>query len=736
MLHELLLALKGHYGGAFKHSNDGITVVPDLPFMHTSEVKVLNHLCQLGTYYKDYREFIQHYGSGLLSQQKPGTDDLHGLYLKCVCQGVDSVLEDYRASLQQLEQDVLQDAHLPLSHFSCKLQQYHLLFPALASTLDEIVSNRAHGCYILDILYKNAMFGKPVVKDALNRILYLCHGLMYKQLSAWMLHGITSDPYKEFFIQKAQDGLATVSKQAEDEEEDLGILGLTGRQLQKIHIGSDVEDVSSEAGQFCIAADLLPSYIQPRVANKILFVGESVQMFEKDKHKMKSSKSGTIMSSREGEFAADLQRLSKEPEFNSISFETIIDKIRAHAAEYLWVIIVEESDLANELKVMKDYFLLGRGELYLAFIDQAQHLLHTPVAATTEHDVNRAFQHAARNVLIDNDLLLQRFRLTVPLPSKDLRKAEVASAQTEPEVGWTVLGLTYSVPWPLHIFFTSSMLEKYNRIFRFLLAVRRTQLDLQHCWSLQMFNKEKFVSPAASATWQLRTHMAFLVDNLQYYLQVDVIESHYKILLDKINSTKDFEAAKLAHEHFLSSLLAQSFVHMKTVFSCLHEILDQCSSFCRLLVSAQQELTEKENDQLQNITLSFQRHSSLLFRILSGVHSQSSRPHLAQLLLRLDFNKFFTNMGDPILLVYLYLTLQTARPDVWLGLGLLYTPAHPFSSTTQLRSRTVPDTLGPVSAKLSKHCCITAGSKASSLVEDLPKNVNVKVEDYRVGKLT
>ena len=42
---------------------------------------------------------------------------------------------------------------------------------------------------------------------------------------------------------------------------------------------------------------------------------------------------GTIMSSRESEFVTDLQKLSKQPQFNSISFETIIDKVRAHAAE-------------------------------------------------------------------------------------------------------------------------------------------------------------------------------------------------------------------------------------------------------------------------------------------------------------------------------------------------------------------------------------------------------------------
>lgn len=34
---------------------------------------------------------------------------------------------------------------------------------------------------------------------------------------------------------------------------------------------------------FSIQADLLPVYIPIRVANKILFVGESIQMFETDK---------------------------------------------------------------------------------------------------------------------------------------------------------------------------------------------------------------------------------------------------------------------------------------------------------------------------------------------------------------------------------------------------------------------------------------------------------------------
>jgi len=645
MLHEVLLALKGHHGGIFKHSEIGIQVAANLPFIHASEVSQLNQLCKLGTFYKDFTEFIQHYSSGLLAGQQPDTDELYGLYLKCLCQGLDNVLQDYRDALLEVEQDILQDPHLPVIHIVGKLNEFQLLFPTLASTIDQVVTHKAHGCYILDILYKHSILGTPIVKAALDRILYVCHGLLFKQLAAWMLHGITSDPYNEFFIRQVD---SHVRRPEQEEEEDLGILGMTGRQLQKIRLEDDTGDeVSGDVSQFGVAADLLPSYIQMKVANRILFVGESVQMFERDKHHMKHHhQGGNIMSTREEEFAADLLDLSRQPGFNQISFENLINKIRAHAAEYLWILVVEESDLTNELRIMKDYFLLGRGELFLAFIDQASHLLRTPVSSTTEHDVNRAFQHAARNVLIDNDALLQRFTLTVPAPHKG-KKKEPSVSQVDVETGWSVLGLTYSVLWPLHIFFSPSILHKYNKMFCFLMAVRRTQLDLQHCWSLQMYNKG--VRPELGDSWQLRTHMAFLVDNLQYYLQVDVIESQYKILMDKINSTKDFEAAKLAHEQFLSSLLAQSFVHMRTVSSCLYEILEQCSLFCRLLIAAENNSSgDKDEQQIKTITSNFKKHSHLLFQVLSSVRSQSARPHLAQLLLRLDFNKFFTSTGGTL----------------------------------------------------------------------------------------
>lgn len=60
--------------------------------------------------------------------------------------------------------------------------------------------------------------------------------------------------------------------------------------------------------------------------------------------------------------------------------------------------------------------------------------------------------------------------------------------------------------------------------------------------------------------------------------QVDVLESQFSQLLQQINATRDFESIRLAHDHFLSNLLAQSFILLKPVsrFSLLFYEFSNC----------------------------------------------------------------------------------------------------------------------------------------------------------------
>ncbi|XP_064422165.1 gamma-tubulin complex component 4 isoform X2 [Latimeria chalumnae] len=406
--------------------------------------------------------------------------------------------------------------------------------------------------------------------------------------------------------------------------------------------------------QFSLRAEMLPSYIPFRVAEKILFVGESVQMFETQN--VNPTRAGSILKNQEDAFAAELHQLKQQPVFNVVDFETVIDRIRSTVAEHLWKLMVEESDLLGQLKIIKDFYLLGRGELFQAFIDSAQQMLKMLPTAVTEHDVNVAFQRSAHKVLLDDDNLLPLLHLTVDYHSKDPKDPSQgrdvtpreSSPREAPTSGWAALGLSYKVQWPLHILFTPAVLEKYNVVFKYLLSVRRVQAELQHCWALQMQRKHLTSIQTDAVKWRLRNHMAFLVDNLQYYLQVDVLESQFSQLLQQINSTRDFESIRLAHDYFLSNLLAQSFILLKPVFHCLNEILDLCLNFCSLVTQNLGPLDERGAAQLGILVKGFSRHSSLLFKILSSVRNHQINSGLAQLLLRLDYNKYYTQAGGTL----------------------------------------------------------------------------------------
>uniref|UniRef100_A0A667ZDP3 Gamma-tubulin complex component n=1 Tax=Myripristis murdjan TaxID=586833 RepID=A0A667ZDP3_9TELE len=616
MIHELLLALSGYPGTILTwNKRTGLQVSQDLPFLHPSETSVLNRLCKLGSDYIRFTEFIEQH-TGHVHQQEhhtnqPNQAGLNGIYLRAFCTGLDSMLQPYRQALLDLEQEFLGDPHLSISHVNYKLDQFQLLFPSVMVVVETIKSQKIHGCQILETVYKHSCGGLPPVRMALEKILAVCHGVMYKQLAAWMLHGLLLDQSEEFFVKQGPSAGGAAANQ-EEEEEDLGIGGLSGKQLRELQDLRLIEEenmLAPSLQQFSLRTEMLPSYIPIRVAEKILFVGESVQMFENHNHS--PSRAGSILKHQEDMFATELHRLKQQPLFSLVDFENLIDGIRSTVAEHLWTLMVEESDLLGQLKV-----------------------------------------------LLDDDNLLPLLHLTIDYQGKDSKEAtgtrdgatppQDTSPREVPPTGWAALGLAYKVQWPLHILFTPAVLEKYNVVFRYLLSVRRVQSELQHCWALQMQRKHLKSSQTDAVKWRLRNHMAFLVDNLQYYLQVDVLESQFSQLLQQINSTRDFESIRLAHDHFLSNLLAQSFILLKPVFHCLNEILELCHNFCSLVSQNVAPLDERGTAQLDILVKGFSRQSFLLFKILSSVRNHQINSDLAQLLLRLDYNKYYTQSGGTL----------------------------------------------------------------------------------------
>lgn len=102
------------------------------------------------------------------------------------------------------------------------------------------------------------------------------HIVFYKHLTSWLLYGHLEDVYREFFIQKASDCEKTFH---EDMKNDIDI---RDQLANSKNIGVDMWDYN-------VQMDMLPSYIRPSLANKILTIGQTVIMFGNDPRQKKGN---------------------------------------------------------------------------------------------------------------------------------------------------------------------------------------------------------------------------------------------------------------------------------------------------------------------------------------------------------------------------------------------------------------------------------------------------------------
>ena len=140
---------------------------------------------------------------------------------------------------------------------------------------------------------------------------------------------------------------------------------------------------------------------------------------------------------------------------------------------------------------------------------------------------------------------------------------------------------------------------------------------------------------------QTRQHMIFLVDNLQYYLMADVLDTQISGLKLKLAKTTNFEDVKTFHDQFLSKVQASIFLFNEPVNKCLLDTLSVCLKFCSSSSPTNQAA----------LSSAFKRHSYLLLKLLSSLRHQVAPTSLAQLLTRLDYNRYFSrqerhNLGD------------------------------------------------------------------------------------------
>ncbi|KAL7172120.1 hypothetical protein ACSBR2_031755 [Camellia fascicularis] len=632
-----------------------------------------------------------------------GKKEKQSVYRRAIANGIVEVLSVYRSAVLQIEQKLLADSVPILATVTQGLNKFFVLLPPLYELILEIERDNICGGRLLNLLHKRCHCGVPELQTCIQRLLWHGHQVMYNQLASWMVYGILNDQHGEFFISRQEDRDTEHDSSHPDMLEKFARMSTNDASLTDWHLGFHISlDMLPEYIPMRVAESVLfagkavrvlrnpsPSFrFQDAVYHQQKPIGSQriqgfMERFSFQKEPSLDTKIGEelLPQSEADKIEAMLQNLKESSEFHKRSFGCAMDSIQAIAASHLWQLVVVRADLNGHLKALKDYFLLAKGDFFQSFLEESRQLMRLPPRqSTAESDLMVPFQLAAIKTISDEDkyfprvsLRMPSFGISVKSSQVDLPKAKAYSEGDSSTLsdtaemsldGWDGIALEYSVDWPLQLFFTQEVLSKYRRIFQYLLRLKRTQMELEKSWASVMhqdhtdFAKHRNDRMNCSISqqrrqrfrpmWRVREHMAFLIRNLQFYIQVDVIESQWNVLQAHIQDSRDFTELVGFHQEYLSALISQSFLDIGSVSRILDSIMKLCLQFCW---NIENQESSSNTVELERITEEFNKTSNSLYTILRSSRLAGSQraPFLRRFLLRLNFNYFFETTARGVL---------------------------------------------------------------------------------------
>ncbi|OMO81948.1 Spc97/Spc98 [Corchorus olitorius] len=620
------------------------------------------------------------------------------VYRRAIANGLVEILSLYRSAVLQIEQKLLSETMPILATVTQGLNKFFVILPPLYDLILEIERDDIRGGQLLNLLHKRCHCGVPELQACIQRLLWHGHQVLYNQLASWMVYGILQDQHGEFFIRRQEESDVEYGSSIPDISEKLARLSTDDSSLRDWHLGFHIFlDMLPEYIHMRVAESILfagkairvlrnpsPAFqFQDALGNqrktqgfqKVQRLAGHIPLPKEPLLNIKVIGEELLPQSEADKIETMLQDLKESSEFHKRSFEYSVDSIRAIAASHLWQLVVVRADLNGHLKALKDYFLLAKGDFFQCFLEESRQLMRLPPRqSTAEADLMVPFQLAAIKTIGEEDkyfskvsLRMPSFGITMKSSQVDLPKtktyadgssgAVLSNTSSETSLdGWDGIALEYSVDWPLQLFFTQEVLSKYRRIFQYLLRLKRTQMELEKSWASVMhqdhtdfaIHRNDRINCSISQPrrqrfrpmWRVREHMAFLIRNLQFYIQVDVIESQWNVLQSHIQDSHDFTELVGFHQEYLSALISQSFLDIGSVSRILDSIMTLCLQFCW---NIENQESSQNTSELERIIEEFNKKSNSLYTILRSSRLAGSQraPFLRRFLLRMNFNSFF-----------------------------------------------------------------------------------------------
>ncbi|CAM1503084.1 Fc.00g078600.m01.CDS01 [Cosmosporella sp. VM-42] len=532
MLHEILLSLSGHPSPLLRtdvaetHALSGITpserqLLASAAHLSDVHIKLISYTAQI-------------------ANSHPST------ICRAVATAIDSIhLSAFQRKVLEVEESILKDDPelvgayniVPLTavvgEFSEWTRRMEWLWEMVQVMLARKEGAICHGSQLMDQLRAELQSGYRDVEAAAMSLVSVAETAWLKQVSAWILYGrLPSFGGGDFFVQKAEHS---------DEE-------------------------------YICDSDLLPSFVTPATASSMLFIGKSLNHV-----RVKSS----VDSGLRGldHLSSKLQELSSLtfPIKNS-SFSRAITSIRLSLSENTLQKLLPLAKVVEMLQLLRDFFLLGRGEFAMALTHEADEKIRNRWRRAD----NLAYEKgdSLRNVVVkegevaavlartwavlasmqgqhaeeDDQLELARDLLRLNLTKSKSTTPVGAGSGLSPDTAAILAAspfrnllfsvpalLSCQIPPPLDMVLSPSDLQLYSCINSYLLSMRRAHIRLTDLWKITSLrrhhpaprgDKEQVTllrkrwtarSSSMRSSWTTASATIFFLAETEAYLQTEIV---------------------------------------------------------------------------------------------------------------------------------------------------------------------------------------------------------------------
>ncbi|XP_070192962.1 gamma-tubulin complex component 6-like [Littorina saxatilis] len=218
------------------------------------------------------------------------------------------------------------------------------------------------------------------------------------------------------------------------------------------------------------------------------------------------------------------------------------------------------------------------------------------------------------------------------------------------------LELRYKVEWPINVVLTEASQACYGQVFSFMLQLKRVVWTLTDCW--YKLKRDAIVKKAKDSSQfrQLQLHrheMQHFVRVMQGYMANQIIQVTWKELQESLDhDVHSLDDLKRVHADYLHKALFRCLLNKKAapIMKIIRDIFCLILKFCSQLSGA----TWGENPDTREVThpnfsamvasyKAFKEYFVFLFKVVNKLAVRGYQPHLHELLLRLNFNNYYTS---------------------------------------------------------------------------------------------